>query len=74
MTGSDVTISITGLAGPDGGTEETPVGTVFVGCCYKGDTTVREFHFKGNRAKVRDQAVTYALVMLRDVILENFAK
>ncbi|MGI6096011.1 MAG: competence/damage-inducible protein A [Lachnospiraceae bacterium] len=73
-TGSDVSVSVTGLAGPDGGTEETPVGTVFIGCCLKGETRVQEYHFNGNRAKIRDQAVVAALVLLRDCILENYNK
>lgn len=72
ITNSDATLSITGLAGPDGGTEATPVGTVFIGCCLKGKTIVKEFHFNGSRNKVRDQAVTYALILLRECILENY--
>lgn len=74
VTDSDVSVSVTGLAGPDGGTEKTPVGTVFIGCCLKGKTKVQEYHFNGNREKVRDQAVVAALVLLRDCILENYNK
>ena len=72
ITNSDAALSVTGLAGPDGGTEATPVGTVFIGCCLKGKTTVKEFHFNGSRNKIRDQAVTYALILLRECILENY--
>lgn len=72
ITGSDAAISVTGLAGPDGGTEKTPVGTVFIGCNLKGKTVVREYHFQGDRSSVREQAVVNALALLRDCILENF--
>ena len=73
-TGSDVAVSVTGIAGPDGGTPEKPVGTVFIACCLKGETKVREFHFNGNRSKIREQSVVNALILLRDCILENFKK
>lgn len=73
VAGSDVAISVTGIAGPDGGTEKTPVGTVFIGCNLKGKTIVREYHFDGDRSSVREQSVANALVLLRECILENFA-
>lgn len=71
-TGCDISVSVTGLAGPDGGTREKPVGLVYIACAYRDKTTVREFHFNGNRNKIREQAVVWALVMLRDCILENY--
>ena len=74
VTGSDAAVSITGFAGPDGGTEQAPVGTVFIGCCLKGKTVVQEFHFGGDRSKIREQAATYALILLRECILENFER
>ena len=67
---TDVCLSVTGLAGPGGGTEETPVGTVFMGCCCAGQTTTREFHFTGNRSRIRGQAVAQALTFIRDSLLE----
>ena len=71
---ADICLSITGLAGPDGGTKETPVGTVFMGCCYNGQTITREYHFTGNRTKIRQQAVASALVLLRECIMEGIEK
>lgn len=59
-----ISLSVTGLAGPDGGTEEIPVGTVFMGCWYRGCCVVREFHFQGDRSMVRAQAVCAALSFL----------
>lgn len=71
-TDSDVAIAITGIAGPDGGTEEKPVGLVYIGCFVNGKVTVKEFNFKGNRQKVRESAVVYALDLLRRCILDNY--
>lgn len=67
---TDVCLSVTGLAGPGGGTKETPVGTVFMGCTCVGKTTTREFHFTGNRSRIRGQAVAQALTFIRDSLLE----
>lgn len=68
-SGADISISVTGLAGPGGGTKETPVGTVFMGCCYKGKAIAKEFHFTGNRMRIREQTTAHALAMLRDCII-----
>lgn len=68
---ADACISVTGIAGPDGGTEEKPVGLVYIGCCIQGKTVVREYRFTGNRQKIRDHAVVSALVLLRECLLHN---
>ena len=68
-SGADISISVTGLAGPGGGTKETPVGTVFMGCCYTGKAIAKEFHFTGNRMRIREQTTAHALAMLRDCII-----
>lgn len=70
-TGSDVAVSITGIAGPDGGTAEKPVGLVYIGVCVKGDMRVEEYHFTGNRMKIRESAVVAAMTLLRTSILET---
>ena len=49
-------VSITGIAGPEGGTPEKPVGLVYMACCVKGKTVVKRYQFKGNRAKIREQS------------------
>ena len=61
---SDAALSITGIAGPDGGTEEKPVGLVYIGLYVKGKILAEEFHFSGNRQEIREQSVEAALVML----------
>lgn len=65
---TDVSLSVTGIAGPDGGTKEKPVGTVFMGCCVNGKTKVKEFHFEGNRKEVREKSVRNGLAFLIDSI------
>ena len=70
-TGSDVAVSITGIAGPDGGTREKPVGLVYIAVSVKGAMRVEEYHFTGNRMKIRESAVVAALTLLRTSILET---
>lgn len=67
---TDVCLSVTGIAGPDGGTEEKPVGTVFIGCSINDRTIVKECHFNGNRAEIREQTTVHALVFLRSCIMD----
>lgn len=69
ITGADVCLSITGVAGPDE-TENKPVGLVYIGCCYKNTVTVKEYHFNGERNKIREWAAVNALILLRECILE----
>ena len=66
---SDASLSVTGIAGPGGGTKEKPVGLVYIGCCVNGHVTTREYHFTGNREKNRDYAVVRALTLLREELL-----
>lgn len=67
---ADVCVSITGLAGPEGGTEKKPVGLVYIACSVKGKTFVKEYHFNGNRSKIRENATASALILMRKCILE----
>ena len=73
-TDSDICIAVTGLAGPDGGTEEKPVGLVYMACYIDGHVTVEQYQFKGNRNKIREQSVVKALDLLRRCVLENCGK
>lgn len=68
--GADAAVSVTGIAGPDGGTKEKPVGLVYVGCYVKGNVRTEEFRFLGNRAKNREYAVVRALTLLREELLK----
>lgn len=62
---ADVSVSITGIAGPDGGTEEKPTGLVYIGYAVKGDSsgTIRHI-FDGNREQVRAESARAALKTL----------
>ena len=68
ISGADWGVSATGLAGPDGGTEKKPVGTVFIGVAGPKGAQAREYHFTGDRSSVREQAATAALTALCEAI------
>ncbi len=60
--GASAAVSVTGIAGPGGGSDEKPVGTVYLAWQFPGIETVSErFHFHGNRDEVRRQSVATAL-------------
>ncbi|PYQ24801.1 MAG: competence/damage-inducible protein A [Acidobacteria bacterium] len=69
VAGTDVGVGITGIAGPDGGTPEKPVGLVFVSLDGAAGTRVRRAVFPGARDRVRYQAAQVALEMLRRGLL-----
>ncbi len=65
---ADFGISVTGIAGPGGGTAEKPVGTVWVGICGKDIHKAEKFLFGGNREQVREQTAETALEMVLNEI------
>ncbi|MDD2705022.1 MAG: CinA family protein [Acidocella sp.] len=65
-SGADFTVSVTGIAGPDGGTAETPVGTVWFGLAGPHGTTTYHHIFQGDRSAIRAQSVDYALRLLEE--------
>ncbi len=70
QSGADVAVSVSGIAGPDGGTEEKPVGTVWLGCGRRGGSTTAVCHqFEGDREAVRRQSCRVAF----DMVHEQFA-
>ena len=72
-SGCDVSIAITGIAGPGGGTVEKPVGLVYISCYINAKTFVVERYFKGSREKIREQSVVAALDLIRRSILEVYS-
>jgi PncC family amidohydrolase len=69
--GADFGVGITGIAGPEGGTPEKPVGLVYIGVVDAGGARVEKSLFLGRRADVRYRSAQFALVMLRDAILNR---
>ncbi|HWT95147.1 MAG TPA: competence/damage-inducible protein A [Solirubrobacteraceae bacterium] len=67
--GADVGVGITGVAGPGGGTEEKPVGTVCFSVCHGDASLTRRLQLPGSRADVRDRSTTVALHMVRRLLL-----
>lgn len=66
---ASVSVAITGIAGPDGGSNEKPVGLVFIAVSTKEKTLVRKFNFAGNRSEVRKASVIAALTMLKNLFI-----
>ena len=69
--GTDIGLSVTGIAGPTGGTKEKPVGLVYMALSDGERTVARRFNFRGDRERVRYRASQAALNMLRECLLEG---
>ncbi len=69
---ADITISITGIAGPDGGTPEKPVGLVYIGISTENHAEVHKYLFKGDRTEIRLQSVEQALNLISAVLTTSF--
>ena len=67
--GADFSVAVTGIAGPDGGSEKKPVGLVYIACAdKKGNVTAAKNLFSGDRKSVRDKTTETALQMLADFV------
>lgn len=64
QSGSDVAVSITGIAGPSGGTKEKPIGTVCFGFAVKSNVSISTQSFQGSREEIVNQSVAFALNQL----------
>jgi len=71
ITGADLAVSVTGVAGPDRDDRGNEVGTVYIALAHSGGTTDRLFHFHGDRAAIRSDAADAAFCLLMQHINEN---
>jgi len=73
----DIAVSTTGIAGPDGGSEEKPVGTVWIGLAYRSaehnttEASAECYTFSGSRAQIRTQAATMALRLAYEHVMNK---
>ena len=67
----DIAVAATGIAGPDGGTAEKPVGTVYLGLLYQNNVSDRLYHFTGSRRQIQEKTAHTALDLVRCALLEN---
>lgn len=68
MTNSDYAIAVSGIAGPTGGTEFKPVGTVYIGVLTPFDQEVFHCNFSGPREAVQEQSTEFAIKKIADVL------
>lgn len=72
LANTNIAISTTGIAGPGGGTEEKPVGLVYVCIYINGETIVEKLNLNGNREAIRRKATMNALNILRKELIKRF--
>ena len=68
-SGTNIGLSTTGIAGPQGGSEEKPVGLVYVGLCINGEVKTKELRLSGDRQRIRERATMQLLDLLRRELL-----
>lgn len=68
--GADLAVAVTGIAGPDGGTPDKPVGTVYAGYYVKGKIIVERYNFDGGRYEVRKATTDTTIKRLYELLLD----
>lgn len=67
---TDLALSATGIAGPEGDGSDNPVGTVYLGLYHRGETRVELHHFSGSRTEIQQQAAARAVEMALEAVTE----
>ena len=73
-TGAEVGVSVTGVAGPGGGSERKPVGLVYLHVSAPGVERGQELHLPGDRSQVRELSAVAALQLVRTTLLVTLAR
>jgi nicotinamide-nucleotide amidase len=68
LANADSAIAISGVAGPNGGTEEKPVGTVYIGVRYLEKTLVKHYLFKGSREEIQNRATESGIELFKKIL------
>ena len=65
---TDIGVGVTGIAGPDGGSIEKPVGTVYISVSNSDKTFVKKFNFSGSRIEIKNQTCNAAMSMIKNFV------
>jgi len=68
LSGADYALAVSGIAGPDGGTEEKPVGTVYIGLQTPFSQEVFQCFFQGQREHIQEQSTAFAIEKITEVL------
>ena len=68
---ADIGLAVTGIAGPEGGTDEKPVGTVYIAIATAEENWVTKFHFEGDRGQIREISALSGLDLVRKYLLQK---
>lgn len=71
LSGARLNVSVTGIAGPDGGSDEKPVGLVYIGICFDDQTEVYRYHFNGDRKVVQQKTANKVFHLIRKTIVDK---
>lgn len=72
LSKADLGLSVTGIAGPSGGSRDKPVGLVYVGLAHKKYAMSKEYRLRGTRQEIKSQAADAALGLVKNFLVKNF--